>query len=51
MYNVCRRKMGNDEDARDKLQESFIQVFTKLKTLKKEEIFPAWIKKIEINQC
>lgn len=51
MYNVCRRMMGNDEDARDMLQESFIQAFTKLKTLKKEEMFPAWLKRIVINQC
>jgi RNA polymerase sigma-70 factor (ECF subfamily) len=43
--------MGNEEDAKDVLQESFIQAFTKLKTLKKEEMFPAWLKKIVVNRC
>jgi RNA polymerase sigma factor (sigma-70 family) len=51
MYNVCRRMMGNQEDARDMLQESFIQAFTRLHTLKKEELFPAWLKRIVVNQC
>ncbi len=43
--------MGNDEDAKDVLQESFIQAFTKLSTLKKEELFPAWLKRIVVNRC
>ena len=30
MFNICRRMMGNEEDARDILQDSFIDVFTKL---------------------
>ncbi|GJM30996.1 MAG: DNA-directed RNA polymerase sigma-70 factor [Cyclobacteriaceae bacterium] len=51
MYNICRRMMGNDDDAKDVLQDSFIQAFTKLNTLKKEELFPAWIKRIVVNRC
>ena len=51
MFNICRRMMGNDEDAKDVLQDSFIQAFTKLKSLKNEAMFPAWLKRIVVNQC
>lgn len=51
MYNICRRMMGNDEDAKDVLQDSFIQAFSKLGTLQKEELFPAWLKRIVVNRC
>jgi RNA polymerase sigma-70 factor (ECF subfamily) len=51
MYNVCRRMMGDDEDAQDMLQDSFIDAFTKLKNLKKLETFPAWLKRIVVNNC
>ena len=51
MFNICRRMMGNDEDAKDVLQDSFIQAFTKLGSLKKEEMFAAWLKRIVVNKC
>lgn len=51
MYNICRRMMGNDDDARDVLQDAFIHVFTKIHSLHNDDIFPAWIKKIVLNQC
>ena len=43
--------MGNEEDAKDMLQESFIQAFTKLKSLQEEALFPAWLKRIVVNRC
>jgi len=51
MFNICRRMMGDDEEARDILQDSFIDVFVKLKTLKDTHTFPAWIKRIVVNNC
>ena len=51
MYNICRRMMGNDEDAKDVLQEAFIQAFSKLDTLQKVDSFPGWLKRIVINKC
>ena len=51
MYNVCRRMMGNDEDARDMLQESFVDAFFKLKNLQEPKTFPAWLKRIVVNNC
>ncbi len=43
--------MGNDEDAKDMLQDSFIDAFMKIGSLKDPETFPAWIKRITVNHC
>ena len=51
MYNICRKMMGNDDDAKDVLQDSFVHAFTKIRTLRKIETFSAWIKRIVINHC
>jgi RNA polymerase sigma-70 factor (ECF subfamily) len=51
MYNICRRMMGNEEDAKDVLQEAFIDVFSRLHTLNDDKLFAAWIKRIVINHC
>ncbi len=51
MYNVCRRIMGDDEDARDLLQESFVDAFQKLGSLRDVNTFSSWIKRIVTNNC
>jgi len=51
MYNICRRMMGDEDDAKDVLQDSFIHAFTKIKGLRNIETFSAWIKRIVINHC
>jgi len=51
MYNICRRLMGDEDEAKDMLQDSFIDAFTKLDKLKDESTFPAWLKRITINNC
>ncbi|ELR69792.1 RNA polymerase ECF-type sigma factor [Fulvivirga imtechensis AK7] len=51
MYNICRRMTGNDEDAKDVLQEAFITAFTMIRSLKNEATFSAWVKRIVINHC
>jgi RNA polymerase sigma-70 factor (ECF subfamily) len=43
--------MGDDDDAKDVLQDTFIDAFMKINTLKNPETFPAWIKRITINHC
>jgi RNA polymerase sigma-70 factor (ECF subfamily) len=50
MFNTTRRIMGDDEDAKDVLQESFIEAFAKIHMLKNEVTFPAWIKRIVVNK-
>lgn len=51
MFNICRRMMGDEDDAKDVLQDAFVHVFTKIKGLRKTETFSAWIKRIVINHC
>lgn len=51
MFNICRRMMGDDEEAQDQLQESFIDAFQKLPSLREVSTFSAWIKRIVVNNC
>ena len=51
MYNICRRMITDETEAEDILQNSFMDVFTKLKMFKQESTPGAWIKRIVINNC
>ena len=51
VFTVCYRMIGNIEDAKDISQDTFVEVFVKLKTLQEPEKFPAWIYKIAVNKC
>ena len=51
MYNICRRMLGDEDNAHDVLQESFIDVFQKLPGLRDTSFFSAWIKRIVTNNC
>ena len=51
MFQICRRMMGNEEDAKDVLQDAFVHAFVKLNTLRSDTLFTAWLKRIVINHC
>ncbi|HSF89619.1 MAG TPA: RNA polymerase sigma factor [Saprospiraceae bacterium] len=51
MYNVCYRMLGNQAEAEDVLQESFMDVYRKLDSFRAEASLGAWIKRIVINHC
>jgi RNA polymerase sigma factor (sigma-70 family) len=51
MFNICMRMTGNREDAEDIVQESFINAFNKLRTLKDPNVFGGWLRQIVINNC
>ncbi len=51
MYNICRRMMGDDEDAKDVMQEAFIHAFSKLNMLQDKVSFAGWLKRIVVNHC
>ena len=51
MYNVCLRMVGQEQDAEDVLQISFVQVFRKLDSFRHESSIGAWIKRIVVNNC
>ena len=43
--------MGDDDDAKDVLQDAFIHAFGNIKKLRDANMFSAWIKRIVINHC
>lgn len=49
MYGVCLHYAGNDDDAKDILQEGFIKVFEKIDQFQGKGSFEGWIRKIIIN--
>lgn len=49
MYNTALRLCRHEEDARDVLQEAFLQVFRQMHTFRNESTLGAWIKRIVIN--
>ncbi|MEM6524100.1 MAG: sigma-70 family RNA polymerase sigma factor [Bacteroidota bacterium] len=51
MFNICRRMMGDEEEARDVLQEAFVTAFSSINKLKHEVTFSAWLKRIVVNHC
>jgi RNA polymerase sigma factor (sigma-70 family) len=51
MYTLAYRITNNKTLANDVLQDTFIIVFTKLKTFRKQSTLGAWIKKILIREA
>ncbi len=49
LYAVCLQYSGNDEEARDILQEGFIKIFENLVHYKHEGSFEGWVRRIMVN--
>jgi len=49
LYAVCLQYSGNDEEARDILQEGFIKIFENLANYKYEGSFEGWMRRIVVN--
>lgn len=49
LYAVCLQYSGNDEEARDILQEGFIKIFEHLHRYKHEGSFEGWMRRIVVN--
>ena len=49
LYAVCLQYSGNDDEARDILQEGFIKVFENLIHYKHEGSFEGWMHRIMVN--
>lgn len=49
LYAVCLRYTRSKDEAQDWLQESFIKIFTNLKSFKFEGPFEAWARRIVVN--
>ena len=51
VYEVAYRYIGNEQDAKDICQNTFIKVYKNLKKLKNNESFSIWIYRIAVNLC
>ena len=51
MLATATRIIACSEDAEDIVQESFIKVWEKRRTIKSAESFVPWLKKIVVNRC
>jgi RNA polymerase sigma-70 factor (ECF subfamily) len=49
LYAACLQYSGNDEEARDILQEGFIKIFENLGYYKFEGSFEGWMRRIMVN--
>jgi len=49
MFGVCSRYIGNADDLRDVVQDSFVKVFTNIKKFRYEGSFEGWMKRIFVN--
>ena len=49
LYAVCLQYSGNNEEARDILQEGFIKIFENLDNYKHEGSFEGWMRRITVN--
>lgn len=50
MYNISLRMVGNEMEAEDVMQESFLSAFKKIDSYEGKVSFGAWLKKIVINR-
>jgi len=51
LYATALRMLGQGEDAKDALQETFIKAYTHLHTLHDTKALPTWLKSIMHNHC
>lgn len=51
MYKTAKAILKNEDDACDALQESLINIYINIQTLKNEKYFKTWATRIVINQC
>jgi len=51
VYSLAFRLLGNDEDAQDIVQETFIKVWKYLSHFNTEMRFTTWLYKIAVNLC
>ena len=52
MYSICLRYAGDEDEAKDLLQEGFLKIFQKLGTYDASRgSLEGWIKRVFINLC
>lgn len=49
VYALCLRITGNSTEAEDSTQESFLQLFRKIRTFRGESKFSSWLHRLAVN--
>ena len=50
-FSVAFRMLGDEDQAKDVVQETMITIWQKLKKIKSAEIYKIWIYRIVVNKC
>ncbi len=50
-YNIAFRMLGNEEDAKDAIQDSFIKIYHSLHNFRGDSSFYTWVYRIVSNTC
>jgi RNA polymerase sigma-70 factor (ECF subfamily) len=50
-YSVAFRMLGNDDMAKDVVQETMVTIWQKLKRIKTAEVYKTWLYRIVVNKC
>lgn len=50
-YSVAFRMLGNEDQAKDVVQETMITIWQKLTRIKSAEVYKTWIYRIVVNKC
>jgi RNA polymerase sigma-70 factor, ECF subfamily len=50
-YSVAFRMLGNEEQAKDVVQETMVTIWQKLKKIKTAEVYKTWLYRIVVNKC
>ncbi len=51
VYRLCLAIVGDESDAADAAQESFIAAWRELPRLREEDRFDAWLQRVVVNRC
>lgn len=51
LFRFIRRYVGNDDDAKDLLQDSLVSAWQALHRFDAARSFPAWLRQIALNKC
>jgi len=50
-YSVAFRMLGDEDQAKDVVQETMITIWQKLKKIKSAEVYKTWTYRIVVNKC
>jgi RNA polymerase sigma-70 factor, ECF subfamily len=50
-YSVAFRMLGNEDQAKDVVQETMVTIWQKLKKIRTAEVYKTWIYRIVVNKC